>query len=397
MTLATKSSWREVRLMIGLLVAVSCILTSWGQPAMAQSGNLPQVGVPKILSPSCVVMDAVSGTVLYEKNAHEKRPPASTTKIMTLVLALEDVASGKVHLNDEVTASENAADMGGTEVWAEPGESMPLEEWIKAVAVASANDAAVVLAEYLAGSEEAFVARMNQRAKELGMTGTNFVNPHGLDAEGHVTTAMDLAILSRHAVKVPHLLEYTRIYQQPFRGGKNLLTNFNKLVYLYPGCDGLKTGMTSKAGYCLAATASRGTSRFIVVIMGAETPEQRQEEAWKLLDWAFANFRSLEIVRAGERLGQVRVLKGKSETVNTVPKYSFGVTLTRGQKGEVRKVLRIDKVVAPVGPGQVVGKVELEVDGEKVGEVPLVAEVGVEKASFLDYAVRYIRAFTIGR
>ncbi len=377
----------------GILV-LAFVLVPAVSPAFAAPQEVPP---PRCDSPSCVVMDAISGEVLFEKNSREKRHPASVTKIMTLLLTLEDVAAGKVSLGDLVTASANAWEMGGTEVWAEPGETMELEQWIKAVAVASANDGAVILAEYISGTEEAFVARMNERARELGMVDTTFQNSHGLDAENHVTTAMDLAILSRAAVGVPHLLDYTKIYQMPFRGGQNELTNFNKLVLLYPGCDGLKTGFTDKSGYCISVTAKEKDSRFIVVLMGAETPDQRLADASRLLDWAFANFRSLSILDSGEVIAQARVLKGKSDTVTVVPERPFAVTLRRGQKGEVKQYVDINKVTAPVMEGAVVGAITLEVDGEKVAQIPLVAKDSVERAGFLDYALRYFRAFTVGR
>ncbi len=361
------------------------------------SEGFASVPAPRVDSPSCVVMDAVSGQVLYEKDSRVKRNPASVTKIMTLVLILEDVASGKLKLTEEAVTSENAWEMGGTEVWAEPGESMPVEEWIKAIAVASANDASVIMAEHLGGTEEAFVARMNQRAKELGMNDTSFMNPHGLDAEGHVTTAMDLAILSRHAVKVPLLLDYTKIYMQEFRGGKNMLTNFNKLVYLYPGCDGLKTGMTSKSGYCISATATRDNSRAIVVLMGAENPDQRLNDAWRLLDWSLANYRSLTIFGSGECIGQARVLKGKFDTVDVLPQEALAVTLTKESVGEPRQVLDLTKTVAPIKKGDIIGTVTVEIDGKAVTEMSLVAGCDVPRAGFWDYALRYLRAFTVGR
>lgn len=381
-----------------LVFIVSMILPGCMAPLARASGfRAGDVPPPKIDSPSCVVMDAVSGQILFEKDARSRRPPASLTKIMTLVLALEDVAAGKVKLTDEAVASENAWEMGGTEVWAEPGEAMSLNEWLKAIAVGSANDGAVVVAEFLAGSVEAFAQRMNQRAKELGMTDTHFVNPHGLDAEGHLTTAMDIAVLSRHAVTVPHLLDYTKVYQTEFRGGENLLTNFNKLVYLYPGADGLKTGMTSKSGYCISATAQRGSSRFIVVLMGASTPEQRLNDAWRLLDWAFANFRSLQILKKDEIVCQARVLKGKEDTVDVVPEKAFAITLTKGQKGETRRVINLNKVVAPVKKGDVLGEIVIEVDGQTISRIPLLARTDVFKANFWDYTVKYLKAFLIGR
>jgi len=393
--------FKEKKRFVGFLTlvfVVSMILPVCMAPLARASGfQAGDVPPPKIDSPSCVVMDAVSGQILFEKDTRSRRPPASLTKIMTLVLALEDVAAGKVKLTDEAVASENAWEMGGTEVWAEPGEAMSLNEWLKAIAVGSANDGAVVVAEFLAGSVEAFTQRMNQRAKELGMTDTHFVNPHGLDAEGHLTTAMDIAVLSRHAVTVPHLLDYTKVYQTEFRGGENLLTNFNKLVYLYRGADGLKTGMTSKSGYCISATAQRGSSRFIVVLMGASTPEQRLNDAWRLLDWAFANFRSLEILKKDEIVCQARILKGKEDVVDVVPEKAFAITLTKGQKGETRRVINLNRVVAPVKKGDVLGEIVIEVDGQTISKIALLARTDVSKANFWDYTVKYLKAFLIGR
>lgn len=386
---------RYSRRLAPILILIVCI--SLGAPARSLGAAPEGVPPPRVDSPSAVVMDAISGEVLLEKEAGVKRNPASVTKIMTLVLTLEDVAAGKVRLTDDVTCSENAWEMGGTEVWAEPGETMPLDQWVRAVAVASANDGAVVLAEFIGGTEETFVARMNSRAKELGMTGTTFMNPHGLDAPGHQTTAMDLAILSRHAVTVPHLLDYTRIYQQEFRGGKNTLTNFNKLVYLYPGADGLKTGMTEKSRYCISATAQRDGSRFIVVLMGAETPDDRMNDAWRLLDWAFANFRSLPILKAGEVVAEARVLKGRRDAVALVPQEPFAVTLSKGQKGETRRQITVGRLVAPVQQGAILGVMRIEVDGQELAKVPLVAKESVARAGFLDYAARYFRAFSVGR
>lgn len=393
-----KRCMRAFSLFLAFAVLISVSLMAGNmQTASAAVLGLDTVPAPRVDSPSCVVMDGVSGAVLFEKDAYSRRMPASLTKIMTLVLALEDVASGTVGLLDEAVASENAWEMGGTEVWAEPGESMPFDEWLKAVAVASANDGAVVVAEFLSGTVEGFAERMNNRARELNMTDTNFKNPHGLDEEGHYTTAMDMAILSRHAATVPNLLDYTRIYQAPFRGGKNELTNFNKLVYLYDGADGLKTGMTSKSGYCISATAKRGDSRFIVVLMGASTPDQRLNDAWRLLDWAFANFKPVQIVDKGQSVCQVRVHKGRVDLAEVISLEPFAVTITKNKPGEVKRTINLEKVTAPVKKGDKVGEMAVEIDGELVANLPLVSKTDVERANLLDYAIRYIRSFMIGR
>lgn len=386
---------RAARYVLAAAIFLSC--ASGPANAAAATPSPSSAPAPRCDSPSCAVMDAVSGEVLFEKNSREKRPPASVTKVMTLALTLEEVAAGRAKLTDKVTASANAWEMGGTEVWAEPGETMELDQWVRAVAVASANDAAVILAEHIGGTEQGFVDKMNQKARDLGMRDTTFRNPHGLDAENHVTTAMDLALLSRYAIAVPHLLDYTKIYQMPFRGGRNELVNFNKLVLLYPGCDGLKTGMTSKSGYCVSVTAKKDNSRFIVVLMGSESPDQRMADASRLLDWAFANYRSLPILGAGEVVARARVLKGKKDTVAVVPEKPLAVTLKKGQKGDVKQYVDVSKATAPIAKGMAVGSVVIEVDGEKTAKLALVAQESVERASFMDYALRYFRAFTVGR
>lgn len=384
-------------LFIALFVLLSSAKFAGLQPVYASGFDLSAVVPPHVDSPSCVVMDAASGTVVFEKDPNSKRTPASLTKIMTMVLALEDVAAGTVSLLDEAVASENAWEMGGTEVWAEPGESMPLDEWLKAVAVGSANDGAVVVAEFISGTIENFSQRMNVRAKQLGMANTNFKNPHGLDEDEHYTTAMDMAILSRHAVTVPHVLDYTKVYQTPFRGGKNELTNFNKLVYLYDGADGLKTGMTSKSGYCLSATAERHGSRFIVVVMGAATPDNRMNDSWRLLDWCFANFKSIKVVDEGQSICQARVHKGKHDVVEVISPESFAVTVTKSQPGEIKRTISLDKVTAPINKGDKIGKMTVEIDGQIMTELPLVSKSEIGRASFLDYVKRYVRSFMIGR
>lgn len=389
-------------LVTGMILSISLVVTgsparAWTETTLMALSPADRPQPPKVESPSVVVMDAVSGEVLMEKNARERRAPASLTKIMTLVLVLEAIAEGRANLTDEAVTSENAWEMGGTEVWAEPGEAMTLDEWLKAIAVGSANDASVVVAEFLAGDEAAFVSMMNEKARSLGMTDTNFKNAHGLDEEGHYTTAMDMAILSRHAIGVPHLLDYTRIYQQEFRGGRNLLTNFNKLVYLYDGCDGLKTGYTAKSGYCIVATAQREGSRFIVVLMGASTPDQRMNETWKLLDWAFANFRSVKLASRGEIVCSARVLRGTEDEVPLITPGDVGVTILKREKGEVSRKIRVSALTAPVEKGASAGEMDIFVDGKHVLTVKLLARDSVPKASFLHHFLRYVRVLVSGR
>jgi len=351
----------------------------------------------QVETPSAILMDAVSGRVLFEHNADERRYPASTTKIMTLVVALEAVASGRVRLDEPATASSYACTFGGTQVFASPGETFPLEEWILAVAVGSANDASMVVAEHIGGSEERFVEMMNSRARELGMTGTNFRNPHGLHDNDHYTTARDLAVLARHAVTVPRLLDYTKIYRTTFRHGTFGLDNFNKLVRFYPGCDGLKTGHTSQSGYCLVATATRDGARFIAVAMGSLSTDSRNDDVTRMLNYAFANYRSVPVAKRGEVIGQARVYKGVKAEVDAVAPEQFGLTVEKGQETGIREERVLYELVAPVEKGQAAGEIILWREGEELARLQLVAAEAVPRLGFLGMWVEVTRAFLAGR
>lgn len=356
-----------------------------------------RAGPPGIGSPSAILIDAASGRVLFEKDPGARVFPASTTKIMTMVVALEAVQRGRVALDDAAIASPNAAGLGGTQVFAAPGESFPLSEWLAAVAIGSANDASVVVAEHIAGSEEKFVAMMNQRAVELGMTGTRFTNPHGLHHDDHYTTARDLAILARHAVGVPGLLAFTRVYRTTFRQGTFGLDNFNRLVRTYPGADGLKTGRTSQSGFCLVATAKRDHSRFIAVAMGAESAASRNRDIVSMLDYAFANYRSIPVANRGQVLGSSRVFKGVLSQVDAIAPTDFGITVDKGEEGGIEKHLFIRAAVAPVIPGQVLGEVVLSRAGKELGRLELVASQAVARRGLLRTWTYVLRAFLAGR
>ncbi len=343
----------------------------------------------EIKSPSAVLMEARSGRVLYAKNPHERRNPASVTKIMTLIIAFDAIRAGKVKPSDEVVISEEAAKQIGTIIFADTGETFSLADLLRSVAVGSANDAAVAVAEHVAGSVEAFVELMNAKAKELGMHDTQFRNPTGLSAEGHFTSAYDIALMSRYAVnQYPELVKLTAIYgdelKVPWRrnGPVFQLWNNNKLLTWYPGADGLKTGWTEAAGYCLAATAKRKGVRMISVIMGAESWKIRNAEAAKLLDHGFSNYTAVELAPKEKAVGKIRVVRGKQREVSVVPRDLFAVSVAKGEEKKVRMETRLElRVEAPVRAGQKVGEAVALLDGKAIARVDLVTAQAVPKAN----------------
>lgn len=366
----------------------------------AAAGEEAGSGEPvKIESPSAILMEPLSGRVIYQKNAHERRNPASVTKIMTLIVAFDAIRDGKVSLKDPVTISEEAKRQPGTTIFADVGETFSLEELLLSVAVGSANDAAVAVAEHVAGSVDAFVALMNKKAKELGMNDTQFMNPTGLSAEGHYSTAYDIALMSRHAVlHYPELVKLTAIYgaelNVPWRknGPKFQLWNNNKLLTWYPGADGLKTGWTQAAGYCLAATAVQNNTRMIAVVMGAESAKQRNIEVARLLDYGFANYTAVEIAPADKKFGPVRVARGAVAAIEPVPRAAFGVSVPKGSQDKVKWEVRLPKqVAAPLEKGQAVGEIVATLDGQEVGRMELVAPEAVGKANLWQSVVHTVR------
>jgi len=367
--------------------------------AAATAPESGQADPVKITSPSAVLMEPLSGRVIYQKNAHERRNPASVTKIMTLIIAFDALREGKVSLKDPVTISEEAKRQPGTTIFADVGETFSLEELLLSVAVGSANDAAVAVAEHVAGSVEAFVALMNAKAKELGMNDTHFVNPTGLSAEGHYSTAYDIALMSRYAVlHYPELVKLTAIYgaelNVPWRknGPKFQLWNNNKLLTWYPGADGLKTGWTQAAGYCLAATAVQNGTRMIAVVMGAESAKQRNIEVARLLDYGFANYTSVEIAPPGKKFGPGRVARGSVAAIEPVPRDAFGVSVPKGSQDRVKWEVRLPKqVAAPIAQGQAVGEIVATLDGQEVGRMALVAPEAVGKANLWQSVVQTMR------
>ena len=358
-------------------------------PVHAQAVELALAGK------SAVLMDVNTGTILYESNPHEKLAPASVTKIMTMLLIMEAVDSGKIALTDMVTASEAAAAKGGSQIYLKVGETMSVSDMLKSIAVSSANDCACAMAEHIAGSESAFVALMNQKAKDLGMQDTNFVNCTGLDddadAASHKTSAYDIALMSRELLsKHPDIKKYTTIWMDTVRNGTFGLSNTNKLVRFYQGATGLKTGFTSGAGYCLSATAMRDGMELIAVVMGADTSQNRNAACKQLLDYGFANF--AVVTPEVTELKDVPVKLGKSEGVSVQPGQQEGLLIDKAQKSSITtEVSTEDSVTAPVSRGQRLGTLTVKAGEQVIREVPLVAAEGVERLSWGDLFVKVLK------
>lgn len=337
---------------------------------------------------SALLMEYSSGKVLYDKNAHEKLAPASVTKVMTMLLTMEAVDSGKIKLSDKVSISDYACTMGGTQLFLSPGEIRTVEELVKGVAIESANDAAVALAEYQDGSEELFVNRMNTRAKELGMNDTHFSNCNGLPIDNHYTSAYDIAIMSRELLKHQKILNYTKIWMETLSEGRKspfTMVNKNRLVRFYKGCDGLKTGSTSEAKFCISATALKNDMRLIAVIMASPTRDIRNREASKLLDYGFARFEVVKLADKNDAICDVNVMKGKTTTVKAVPYDNFYILIDKGDKNEIAKDIKISKdIKAEVKKGDVLGEIIASKNGAEIGKMEIVALDDVPKAGMGD-------------
>ena len=344
---------------------------------------------------SALLMDVATGTVLFEQNAHEALAPASVTKVMTMLLIMEAIDSGKIGWDDTVTVSEAAAAKGGSQVYLKVGETMRVEEMLKSIAVSSANDCACAMAEHLCGSEAAFVEAMNARAKELGMEDTHFVNCTGLDdgedAASHRTSAHDIALMSRELLgKHPDITKFTTIWMDTIRGGAFGLSNTNKMVRFYNGCTGLKTGFTQGAGYCLSASAEREGLQLIAVVMGCETSQKRFTACKSMLDYGFANY-ALVQPQLPETMA-VPVKLGVTNTVVAVPAEGGEILIDKGQKNQVATEVTLEaEVTAPVSQGQRLGTMTLKAGEQILAEIPLVAESAVEKVSWGQMFMRVLK------
>ncbi|WP_419876239.1 D-alanyl-D-alanine carboxypeptidase family protein [Candidatus Pristimantibacillus sp. PTI5] len=355
-------------------------------PGPAPSNQAPNANLAPSAR-SAILMDADSGTVIYEKNSHDKLPPASITKVMTMLLIMEALDDGKIKLSDMVQTSEYAASMGGSQIFLEPGEEMTVDDMIKGIALASGNDASVAMAEKLAGTEQQFVAMMNERAQQLGMKDTQFANPNGLPVANHYSSAHDIAVMSRELLKHSEVTKYTGLYQDYLRKTSEKpfwLVNTNKLVRFYSGADGLKTGFTSEAKYCLSATAKRDDMRVIAVVMGEPDTKTRNAEVSQMFDYTFAQYMNHSIIKEGESMGTLKIEKGVAPELPLVAKHSYSVLLKKGsQTKDIRYELKIDgPLKAPVQLGQPIGKLVVYQGNQVLKEFDVDAPLSVERAGW---------------
>ena len=353
-------------------------------------------------SKSAILLDFDTGKILYSKNDNEVLPPASMTKIMSMLLIMERIDNKTLSLTDEVTISENAASMGGSQVFLQAGETYKVEELLKGIAIASGNDAVVAMAEKVSGSVSDFVALMNEKAKSLGLTNTKFLNPHGLDTEGHVTTARDMAIIARELIKHTSILKFTSIYEDYLKksdGSSIWLVNTNKLVRFYDGVDGLKTGFTKNAGYCLTSTAKKNNTRFITVVMGAETSDKRSSDTVNMLNYGFNTYETKILLKSSDSLGKKRVMLSNIEEVDLnlkndyvkllkkdeqMPKYSYSITT--------------DPLVAPIKKGDIVGHVSvIDESGNIVDELEVTVNKDIKKSNIIENFIKNLKHLTTGK
>lgn len=376
-----------------LAAALAAALLALPAPA-AQAAS----GTPTVNCGAAVLMEKETGTILYEQNSHDKLEPASVTKIMTLLLVMEAVDSDRISPDQTVTISAHAVSMGGSQIWLKEGEQMTVHDLLKAVAVVSANDGAVALAELVAGSEEGFVALMNQRAAELGMADTTFVNCTGLPAAGHLTSAHDIALMSRELIlNHPSIQEYTTIWMDSLRDGAFQLTNTNKLIRFYDGATGLKTGSTDSALYCLSATAERGGMELIAVVLKAPTSQDRFDAARALLDYGFANYTLMDVY-PDQALPPIDVLLGEEDCVQPVLSQPSRILVDKAQINNVTSQINLcENVEAPVEAGQKLGEMVVTVDSQVIQTIPIVAERAVERLTVPGIFLRFLdRLFMAG-
>ena len=376
--------------MLIIILAFSCVI-----PIVKAEDSL------NLSSESAILMDAESSKILYEKNIDEKLPMASMTKIMSMLLIMENIENGSLKYEDKVLISENASGMGGSQVFLQAGEEYTVNDLLKCIAVSSANDAVVAMAEKISGSVDAFVTLMNEKAKSLGLENTNFANPHGLDNENHYSTAYDMAIMAKELLKHEDILRYTSIYEDYLTkpdGSQVWLVNTNRLVRFYDGVDGLKTGYTTEAGYCLTATAKKNDLRLISVVMKSPSAEERSSDTSTLLTYGFNSFKSNVIYSKDKSLGKVKIEKGKLKEVDVYLKEDTTEILSVTEKpSNYTFNIKIDKIIAPVKAGTIVGTTEIiDNEGNIIKEADIIVKIDVEKAGFLDYLKQSFKFITSG-
>lgn len=368
---------------------------SWMSISLAQEDYTPN-------AKSAILVDSLSGKVLYEKNADEKLPPASMTKLASMLLIMESIDNETLKFDDMVTISEEAANMGGSQVFLQAGETYSVHDLLKSIAIASGNDAVYAMAEKIGGSHEEFVNMLNKRLKEIGAVNTNFVNAHGLDVEGHYSTARDMSIIARELLKHEKILEYTSIYEEYLEkndGSRIWLVNTNKLVRYYNGVDGLKTGFTKTAGYCLTATAKKDNFRLISVVMGEDTSENRSADTVKLLNYGFNTYKINIIKTKDEKLGKVRIYNGKNYFANVVLVADATEILKNNEKVDNYEFnLKVGKIKAPIKRGDVIGTAEIIDSGNNIiDEVDVTIDKDIEKAGFVDYLLKNLKMVASGK
>lgn len=392
--------FRKILIVISSILIIMCMILNsyvyaveeqyvWSEDSIETSSIL-QTSVEsesentlKLESGGAILIEQNTGKVLYSYNEHQQLRPASVTKVMTILLIMEALDSGQLSLTDKIPCSENASSMGGSQIWLDTTETLTVDEMLKAICVVSANDCTVAMAEYLAGSESAFVDLMNKRAKELGMNDTTFKNCHGIDEDGHITSAYDISLMARELLtNHPNITNYTTIWMDTLRDGKSELVNTNKLIRNYTGATGLKTGSTSLALYNLAASATRDGLSLIAVIMKAPTTKIRFAEAQKLLDYGFANYSYKEFGKQGEVVKELQVQKGVETSVNAVYENTASVLLKKGQEKNVTQSINLDEIIsAPIEIGVKLGEVTFELDGKVIATVNLVADKEIKKVN----------------
>lgn len=337
-------------------------------------------------SASAILIEPTTQKIIYELNKDEKRPPASMTKLMTMLLIMEAIDEGRITLEDKVLISDNSSKMGGSQIFLETGMEIEVKQLLKGIAIASGNDAAVAMAEHIAGTTQEFVNMMNNKAKELNLTNTNFVNVHGLDAENHYSTAYDMAIIATNLLKYPEILSYTSLYEDYLvkpDGSKTWLVNTNKLVRFYPGVDGLKTGYTSSAGYCLTSTAEKNNIRFISVVMGVDTSEHRSADTTSLLNYAFSNYKLNTILTTDDVVGELHVKKGKISRVDVVPVSDVTDLIKKNEDKDYSHNINYTNNKAPILKGDIVGNIKvIDNNGNVIKTVDLTVKEDVYKHSF---------------
>lgn len=368
-------------------------IPTWSENALVETSGEIGENFLDLSCESAILISQDTGEVLYEHNAHEKLRPASVTKVMTILLIMEEIDSGRLSYSDKIACSENASSMGGSQIWLDTTEELTVDEMLKAICVVSANDCTVAMAEHIAGSEEMFVEKMNQRAKELGMNDTTFKNCHGIDEDGHETSSYDIALMSRELLKNhPEITKYTTIWMDSLRDGKSELVNTNKLIKNYQGATGLKTGSTSLALFNLSASAIRENLSLIAVVMRAPTTKERFSCARKLLDYGFSNYQYKKLAEKDCEVMKVPVMKGTEAEVAVKYSDSVGKVMKKKEDGNVEQEVIINgDIIAPIQKGDVLGKVFYRVNGEEVASVELVADSSVEKLSFFNMGKRVVK------